>query len=84
MGDENCEKVHLTRAVSFSKHDVTSKCSPDIEVNLTDIRACLATEDSAEKLGCKPSHGGGGYTNEDLLHFAVSTLLLHLGIINIQ
>ena len=51
MGDENCEKVHLTRAVSFPEHDMTSKCSSNIEVNLADIRARLAAQGSAEKLG---------------------------------
>ena len=50
MGDENCEEVHLTRAVSFPEHDVTSECSPDIEVNLANIGARLAAQVSAEKL----------------------------------
>ena len=51
MGDENCEEVHLTRAISFSEHDVTSKRPPNVEVNLADIRTRLTAQDSAEKLG---------------------------------
>lgn len=50
MGDENCEKVCLTRAVSFPEHDVTSKCPSNIEVNLADMWARLAAQGSAEKL----------------------------------
>ena len=55
MGDENCEEVHLTRAISFSEHDVTSKRPPNVEVNLADIMTRLAAQDSAEKLGFNKS-----------------------------